>query len=140
MNRQKNAKKKQPVPLTEEMLNELNKNHMGGLDNYGADDLYNMEDVWNDKTYDMKPPKKVIFSHHLYQEVVNQWSCFIYRDHQVQFTTTVCPTCTIVGDRNGTGTTTTRTTVTTLEEAVTEASNGADLTTTQIFEIKTYLI
>lgn len=31
---------------------------MGGLDNYGAEDLYNMEDVWNDKPYD-KPPKKV---------------------------------------------------------------------------------
>jgi len=40
------------------MLNELNKNHMGGLENYGADDLYNMEDVWNDRPYD-KPPKKV---------------------------------------------------------------------------------
>jgi hypothetical protein len=36
------------------MLNELNKNHMGGLDNYAADDLYNMDDVWNDK-----PPMKV---------------------------------------------------------------------------------
>lgn len=56
VNRHKSAKKKAPVALTEDMLNELNKNHMGGLDNYGADDLYNMEDVWNDK-----PPKKVIF-------------------------------------------------------------------------------
>jgi hypothetical protein len=54
VNRNKNNKKKSPTPLTEDMLNELNKNHMGGLDNYGADDLYNMEDVWNDK-----PPKKV---------------------------------------------------------------------------------
>ncbi|XP_039283089.1 mucin-5AC isoform X2 [Nilaparvata lugens] len=53
VNRHKSAKKKSPVTLTEDMLNELNKNHMGGLDNYGADDLYNMEDVWNDK-----PPKK----------------------------------------------------------------------------------
>lgn len=60
VNRQKNAKKKAPTPLTEEMLNELNKNHMGGLDNYGAEDLYNMEDVWNDRQYDMKPPKKVM--------------------------------------------------------------------------------
>lgn len=32
---------------------------MGGFDNYGADDLYNMEDVWNDKGYDQKMPKKV---------------------------------------------------------------------------------
>lgn len=57
VNRHKNSKK-QPTPLTEDMLNELNKNHMGGLENYGADDLYNMEDVWNDRPYD-KPPKKV---------------------------------------------------------------------------------
>jgi hypothetical protein len=54
VNRKKNKKKKSPTPLTEDMLNELNKNHMGGLDNYAADDLYNMDDVWNDK-----PPMKV---------------------------------------------------------------------------------
>ena len=54
VSRHKSAKKKQPVSLTEDMLNELNKNHMGGLDNFGADDLYNMEDVWNEK-----PMKKV---------------------------------------------------------------------------------
>uniref|UniRef100_A0A8D8VGA9 SEA domain-containing protein n=1 Tax=Cacopsylla melanoneura TaxID=428564 RepID=A0A8D8VGA9_9HEMI len=48
VSRHKNAKK-QPSPLTEDMLHELNKNHMGGHENYGADDLYNMEDVWNDK-------------------------------------------------------------------------------------------
>lgn len=59
VNRQKNSKKKQPTALTEDMLNELNKNHMGGFDNYGADDLYNMEDVWNEKAYDTKLPKKV---------------------------------------------------------------------------------
>ncbi|XP_044262202.1 mucin-5AC [Tribolium madens] len=58
VNRQKNAKKKAPVSLTEDMLNELNKNHMGGLDNYGAEDLYNMEDVWNDKGYEPKLAKK----------------------------------------------------------------------------------
>lgn len=59
MNRQKNAKKKNPTPLTEDMLNELNKSHMGGFDNYGADDLYNMEDVWNDRAYEQKMSKKV---------------------------------------------------------------------------------
>lgn len=32
---------------------------MGGFDNYGADDLYNMEDVWNERSYDQKPQKKV---------------------------------------------------------------------------------
>lgn len=61
MNKQKNAKKKQPSPLTQDMLNELDKNHMGGIDNYGAEDLYNMEDVWNDKGYDTKPAKKVSY-------------------------------------------------------------------------------
>lgn len=59
VNRQKNAKKKSPTPLTEDMLNELNKNHMGGFDNYGAEDLYNMEDVWNERSYETKPQKKV---------------------------------------------------------------------------------
>jgi len=45
------------------MLNEFNKGHLsgGGVDNYGADDLYNMDDVWNDKqfekTFDRKPTK-----------------------------------------------------------------------------------
>jgi hypothetical protein len=57
VNRNKNNKKKSPTPLTEDMLNELNKNHMGRLDNCGADDLYSMDDVWNDK-----PPKKVTFT------------------------------------------------------------------------------
>lgn len=33
------------------MLNELNKSHMGGFENYAADDLYNMEDVWNEKPF-----------------------------------------------------------------------------------------
>lgn len=32
---------------------------MGGFDNYGADDLYNMEDVWNDRAYEQKMSKKV---------------------------------------------------------------------------------
>lgn len=61
VNRQKNAKKKAPTPLTEDMLNELNKNHMGGFENYGAEDLYNMEDVWNDRGYDPKLPSKKVF-------------------------------------------------------------------------------
>ncbi|XP_066260459.1 uncharacterized protein [Euwallacea similis] len=56
-NRHKNSKKT-PAPLTEDMLNELNKNHMGGFDNYGADDFYNMEDVWSDNHYEQKPQKK----------------------------------------------------------------------------------
>jgi hypothetical protein len=27
---------------------------MGGFENYGADDLYNMEDVWNEKPFKHK--------------------------------------------------------------------------------------
>ena len=41
------------------MLNELNKNHMGGLENYGADDFYNLDDTWNeDRRHDLKPEVK----------------------------------------------------------------------------------
>lgn len=43
MNRQRRSLKKQPQPLTADMLNELNKNHMGGVENYGQ------EDTWSDK-------------------------------------------------------------------------------------------
>lgn len=32
VNRQKSAKAKQPIPLSEDMLRELDKNHMGGFD------------------------------------------------------------------------------------------------------------
>ncbi|XP_063709197.1 uncharacterized protein LOC134837741 [Culicoides brevitarsis] len=49
VNRQKAAKKKGPVPLTAAMLNELNKNHMGGIDNYGNEELYNVDDGWGDE-------------------------------------------------------------------------------------------
>lgn len=60
INRQKAAKKKAPTPLTADMLNELNKNHMGGIDNYGSEDLYNLDDAWDDHGHDVKP--KVRFS------------------------------------------------------------------------------
>ena len=66
--RRRTAKKKHEVPLTEDMLNELNKasfGHQGymmhqggggyaGYDNYGQDpdEFYDMEDVWsNDNKY-----------------------------------------------------------------------------------------
>lgn len=48
MNRQKRSKKRAPVPLTADMLNELNKNHMGGFENYGHEELYNIDDTWDD--------------------------------------------------------------------------------------------
>jgi hypothetical protein len=41
------------------MLNELNKNHMGGLENYGADDMYNIDDTWDERRQDVKPKAKV---------------------------------------------------------------------------------
>lgn len=37
------------------MLNELNKNHMGGIDNFGSEDLYNLDDAWEDNGHDVKP-------------------------------------------------------------------------------------
>ncbi|ETN60595.1 hypothetical protein AND_007758 [Anopheles darlingi] len=57
INRQKAAKKKAPTPLTADMLNELNKNHMGGIENFGSEDLYNMEDAWDDRMHDVKPKR-----------------------------------------------------------------------------------
>lgn len=78
VNRHKNSKKKNAVSLTQEMLSEFNKSHMGsgagGLDNYGADDLYNMDDVWNDKqmdkTFDRKPTKVRTHTPNSYIKVV----------------------------------------------------------------------
>ena len=63
MSRHKNSKKT-PTPLTADMLNELNKDHMGGVDNYGADDFYNVDDAWNDTKQPIKPKviSKEIFS------------------------------------------------------------------------------
>lgn len=55
MSRKKAAQKKSPTPLTADMLNELNKNHMGGIENYGADELYNVDDNWGDDYNDYKP-------------------------------------------------------------------------------------
>lgn len=49
VNRQKAAKKKGPAQLTAAMLNELNKNHMGGLENYGNEELYHADDGWGDE-------------------------------------------------------------------------------------------
>lgn len=53
------ARQKTPTPLTADMLNELNKNHMGGLENYGAEDLYNMEndDTWDERRNQEVKPK-----------------------------------------------------------------------------------
>lgn len=59
MNRQKRSKKKAPVPLTADMLNELNKNHMGGFENYGHEELY-IEDTWDDVKPDSNFKPKVI--------------------------------------------------------------------------------
>ncbi|KAG5682362.1 hypothetical protein PVAND_011718 [Polypedilum vanderplanki] len=55
--RKKAAKKKAPTPLTADMLNELNKNHMGGFENYGAEDAYNLEDTWDERRNEIKPKR-----------------------------------------------------------------------------------
>ncbi|MPC23996.1 hypothetical protein E2C01_017067 [Portunus trituberculatus] len=53
------VKKRHDVTLTAEMLNELNKNQLAGVDNYAMDGLYDMDAIWNEKIQDrrsMKPP------------------------------------------------------------------------------------
>lgn len=47
------------------MLNELNKNHMGGVENYGQEELY-QEDAWSDK---LNPKQKVNETLHGSQEL-----------------------------------------------------------------------
>lgn len=51
------------------MLNELNKNHMGGLENYGKEELYHVDDGWGEEK---EPPyskhefkSKVSSQHHV---------------------------------------------------------------------------
>ena len=70
-------KKKHDLPLTEDMLNELNKTSLSGgysgsvpplgnnaYDNYGQDpdEFYDMEDVWNNDRYYGNQKYKVDFS------------------------------------------------------------------------------
>lgn len=43
------VKKRHDVPLTAEMLNELNKTHLAGADNYAHDALYDMDAIWHEK-------------------------------------------------------------------------------------------
>ena len=56
MNRAR-VKKRHDVPLTAEMLNELNKNHLAGVDNYAMDGLYDMDAIWNEKVHDRRSTK-----------------------------------------------------------------------------------
>lgn len=51
------VKKRHDVPLTAEMLNELNKNHLAGVDNYAMDGLYDMDAIWNEKIQDRRSMK-----------------------------------------------------------------------------------
>lgn len=48
------------------MLNELNKNHMGGIENYEQDDFYNHEDTWNENKLAIKPKVISISIFHKY--------------------------------------------------------------------------
>lgn len=63
VNRQRRSVKKQPVPLTADMLNELNKNHMGGVENYGQEELYNQEDTWSDNKLAIKQKVRLVADH-----------------------------------------------------------------------------
>lgn len=60
VSRQKRSKKKHPTALTADMLNDLNKNHMGGTENYGQEDFYNVEDTWDSARNDIKPKVSII--------------------------------------------------------------------------------
>lgn len=51
------------------MLNELKINHMGGADNYGVDDFYNIDDAWNDTKQPIKP--KVSEEREEYRECID---------------------------------------------------------------------
>lgn len=63
MNRAR-VKKRHDVPLTAEMLNELNKNHLAGVDNYAMDGLYDMDAIWNEKIQDRRSMKVNIKNKH----------------------------------------------------------------------------
>lgn len=50
---------------------------MGGFDNFGANDLYSMEDVWNERSYDQKLPPKVAIDDHVFVLTFNSmFLCF----------------------------------------------------------------
>lgn len=53
------VKKRHDVPLTAEMLNELNKTHLAGVDNYAMDGLYDMDAIWNEKVHHDRRVMKV---------------------------------------------------------------------------------
>ena len=46
------------------MLNELNKNHMSGVDNNGADSFYDLGDAWDRPNFPVKPIKVSINNLH----------------------------------------------------------------------------
>jgi hypothetical protein len=57
INRQQAQQSKQPVILSDAMLNELGKDHMGGYDNMAAvDDIYGL-DGWEARPRDHQEPK-----------------------------------------------------------------------------------
>ena len=57
INRQQAQQSKQPVILSDAMLNELGKDHMGGYDNMAAvDDIYGL-DGWEARPRDHHEPK-----------------------------------------------------------------------------------
>ena len=102
----RSTKKKHDMPLTEEMLNELNKNSLGGYghhgmshgagmterqhssamhgasyDNYGQDpdDFYDMEDVWNNDRYNFGQNKyKVTYENSLLQNISSLFCLFAF--------------------------------------------------------------
>lgn len=83
MNRQRRSVKKQPVPLTADMLNELNKNHMGGVENYGQEELYNQEDTWSDNKLAIKQKVRFVAEDHTHGKM--QASKYVFADNQYNY-------------------------------------------------------
>ena len=90
--RRRSSKKKHEVPLTEDMLNELNKaslghqgymmhgnNHHGmGYDNYGQDpdDFFDSDDVWNNDKYYHGQQRYKVSSLKIRCEYVATFTCY----------------------------------------------------------------
>lgn len=97
------------------MLNELNKNHMGGIENFGSEDLYNLDDAWDDRMQDVKPKvlKLFVLNWSLFG-TINCWpslslSSSIYSVSRTRCMVAALPTSTTAGDRSATRRTTSMT-------------------------------
>jgi len=80
------------------MLNELKVNHMGGADNYGVDDFYNIDDPWNDTKQPIKPKVGHMTSA---APCIHIYNTALFSASPTQCTVATVPTSTTVGDPPG---------------------------------------